>query len=1149
MSSLLSRSFFPRLSAQKAILLLFCGLVGFVVSSSAAGAQPADDHGNTRATATPITLGTPVSGVIDPAGDFDVFRLDLSEVTDPIDVWIYATGDLDSRGVLADEDGSFLADNDDSYITGRREAFSIRANLSSGIYYIVVLGYREETGEYTLHADAVTGSENTIGTATRLNLDSPTPGKIDSAGGANYFRLDIPRFMNLVIRGLNSNASLSNRGSVHGEVLDANGDAITVNIYPLGLRTPDGALRLGFGIWDDFEAGTYYVKITEPAGASFHPVPYTIHAYEDIDYREFTQSCEAATTALEYTDIDDPLYACQWHLRNREQAGHDINVEPVWEQGITGQGINVAIVDDGMDHYHEDLRANVAVAGNIDFTGTGDIFHPLEHHGTQVSGVVAAEDNEIGGRGVAPGATIYGFNFLAYGTLFSMVRSAISHAEATAVSNNSWGPRDGPGIGSAPRIWEESIEGGVTDGYGGRGIFYAFAAGNGGLRGDNANLDEIANYYAVTSVCAVNEQDTRSNYSEMGASLWVCAPSRDSREGYRGIVTTENSDRYADYFGGTSASAPAVAGVAALMRQANPALTWRDLKLILAASARKNDPANRGWEDGAVKYGSDSESDVYHFNHEYGFGMVDAAAAVELAKEWENVPPLGSTTAESGRIITRIPDAPSSGRPTTVTSTLTVGSEIDFIEFVEINASFSHVSFRDLDIELVSPSGQVSKLVESFDTLTDADDDTDFITLLGKLRFGSAKHLGEDPNGEWRLHVTDEKPLLDGLLNSWSITVYGHQSRSAAGLPSDSCVDHLGSLRQEISRAGTWADDCSSSQRSGSYSRFYSLTLPYETEVQISLTSEHDPYLYLFAGDRETGRVLLENDDIDSSNQDSRITATLDAGNYTIEATTYSAAVTGEFSLGVVPLRKVEDICRENLGLLSTRISRTGSWTASCDSTRREGSYAFYYPFTLSQEVEVQIDVTSSQDTYLYLLAGELESGEVLLENNDVTPDNHDSRISSILKPGDYTIEVSTYSAGETGDFTLTVVALPDEDDGCAEDLGVLADEFSLSSNWSEDCSSFNREGSFARFYTFTLEQQTKVQIDVASSWDPYAYLIEGPRRTGQVIDENDDIESGIIRNSRIISDLPAGDYTVEVTTYSSGVIGRFALSISSYGE
>ena len=73
----------------------------------------------------------------------------------------------------------------------------------------------------------------------------------------------------------------------------------------------------------------------------------------------------------------------------------------------------------------------------------------------------------------------------------------------------------------------------------------------------------------------------------------------------------------------------------------------------------------------------------------------------------------------------------------------------------------------------------------------------------------------------------------------------------------------------------------------------------------MTLTSQHDPYLYLIVGDRETGRVLLENDDIDSDNRDSRITATLDAGDYTIEATTYSATVAGEFSLGVVPLRKV----------------------------------------------------------------------------------------------------------------------------------------------------------------------------------------------------------------------------------------------------
>ena len=89
-----------------------------------------------------------------------------------------------------------------------------------------------------------------------------------------------------------------------------------------------------------------------------------------------------------------------------------------------------------------------------------------------------------------------------------------------------------------------------------------------------------------------------------------------------------------------------VSGVAALVRDANPKLTWRDLKLILAASARKNDPTNVGWKDGARKYGSTSATDRYHFNHEYGFGVVDAKDAVDMAKGWSNnLPPLQSSTS------------------------------------------------------------------------------------------------------------------------------------------------------------------------------------------------------------------------------------------------------------------------------------------------------------------------------------------------------------------------------------------------------------------------------------------------------------------------------------------------------------------------
>ena len=114
----------------------------------------------------------------------------------------------------------------------------------------------------------------------------------------------------------------------------------------------------------------------------------------------------------------------------------------------------------------------------------------------------------------------------------------------------------------------------------------------------------------------------------------------------------------------------------------------------------------------------------------------------------------------------------------TVTSDLTVDTKIGFTEFVEIRASFEHSSFRDLSIELVSPSGAVSKLIEEFDTLYNSG----VVRLNGQIRMGSARHLGEDPNGVWQLRVTDRVPSLEGnvsfdevAFSYWAITVYGHE--------------------------------------------------------------------------------------------------------------------------------------------------------------------------------------------------------------------------------------------------------------------------------------------------------------------------------------------------------------------------------------
>ena len=773
----------------------------------------ADDHGHSSDAATTLALGASSAGRIDPGFDRDVFKLDLSGASGTTDVWIYTTGDLDTRGWMYDANDNLLVFNDDSLIEGRETNLSLRRNLPRGVYYISVRSWLTAdgdyaTGDYTLHTEAVTDPGTAIGTATTLNLDYPAPGTVDAAGDADYFRLDLAESRNLVVHANNPFRRYYTSGlaipiePLDVTMLDSQGAEISVNILS-GFH--------GVSIEDGFSSGTYYVKVTAPASDTTYPVPYTIHAYEDTDYTGFIEGCEAATAALNNPQINDSLYGCQWHLRNQEQGGEDINVESVWAEGFNGEGVNIAVVDDTVDYSHEDLAGNINSSLSHDYGGMGGAYRPFDHHGTAVAGIIAARDNGVGVRGVAPRATVYGHNYLAGNwQQFQDINRADAMGRnrvATAVSNNSWGPPDGPWLGQATRLWELAVDSGIREGYHGKGVFYVFAGGNGGSghrenpdgtpvgghidnvrgRGDDSNLDEVANYHAVTAVCAVNDQGIRIPYSEKGSNLWVCAPSGDLPD-HPGIVTTENSDRYRNDFDGTSAAAPIVSGVAALLRQANPDLTWRDLKLILAASARKNDAANSGWEEGSRKYGVGSSADRYHFNHEYGFGMVDARAAVDLARGWTNVPPLESVDAVSQAAVTIPP--PSGSTLQTVTTTLTLDTGIRFTEFVEINTDFMHTSFRDMDIELVSPSGAVSKLAVPFNTrYYDATyvrpdgttlDGPYFVPLDGEFRFGSARHLGEDPNGQWTLRLTDHFPDLGGTLRSWSLKVHGHVSRPGA---------------------------------------------------------------------------------------------------------------------------------------------------------------------------------------------------------------------------------------------------------------------------------------------------------------------------------------------------------------------------------
>ena len=114
-------------------------------------------------------------------------------------------------------------------------------------------------------------------------------------------------------------------------------------------------------------------------------------------------------------------------------------------------------------------------------------------------------------------------------------------------------------------------------------------------------------------------------------------------------------------------------------------------------------------------------------------------------------------------------------------------------------------------------------------------------------------------------------------------------------------------------------------------------------------------------------------------------------------------------------------------------------------------------------------------------------------------------------------------------------------DDPCLDALSV---DGPVIGEWSSDCESTAR-GSYARYYRFTLDEESTVIITLKSSIDPYLYLREGAAKSGTAVHENDDVVPGTDTNSEIEATLGAGTYTIEATTYGAGEMGSFTLTVS----
>ena len=369
-----------------------------------------------------------------------------------------------------------------------------------------------------------------------------------------------------------------------------------------------------------------------------------------------------------------------------------------------------------------------------------------------------------------------------------------------------------------------------------------------GLTCWNGNMEPEQTYPYQIVVGAVNAQGSKSSYSSSSSAIWVSAPGGEfgweqdyidqqlapyglSHENFiiadvtwqpamitvdqvgcnRGytteqvtfnffnssVITSETSFHendqlnanceYTSTFNGTSSATPVVSGVVALMLEANPDLSWRDVKHILAQSARPvdselavldvaaqlcinsdcsaNSSGETHEESADILFSARdawlSNSAGYSFHNWYGFGVVDAGAAVELAGGYQQGS-LGSWRKISSSLSSSvsIPDATGFSADLNIA----ISSELS-VEAAQLDLTISHSNIADLAVTLISPSGTRSVLLTPFNIYEGSDFDS---TLLSNAFYGEAAR------GTWQVQIDDLREGNSGTITRAQLNLYGH---------------------------------------------------------------------------------------------------------------------------------------------------------------------------------------------------------------------------------------------------------------------------------------------------------------------------------------------------------------------------------------
>jgi len=780
-----------------------------------ADVQVADDVPDTDGDGTVNTLDVDDDddGVRDVA---DAFPLDASESLD-------TDGDGIGNNADADDDGDGVADAADAFPL---DAFE---------------------------------SLDTDGDGVGNNADADDDGVADAA---DAFPLDASESLDTDGDGIGNNADTDDDGDgvadqddpapLDSEIPAAPTTApqvLELNLLPQTTNTLTGTLT---SISEDNRAVVYTIETTAVLGTV------TLTDADTGTFRYQTAETESGSDSFSYRVNDglrdsevstirlslrtDPLYRYQWHLDNTGQtnfassaatAGEDLNVARVIATGYTGDGVIVAVVDDGLEIGHEDLVDNVVPDGSYDFVDAD--LDPTNadlggSHGTSVAGIIAARGwNDIGVLGVAPRASLVGLNFLESQSTDDFIVSFGGDARTADVDIFNFS------AGVYLRNFVEmdcfrktAIETNIPALRDGKGAVLIKAAGNtfrGGLSDvdrsaylqycgtDLSCHDAITDYFhrlpEILVIGALAADGQKASYSSPTSAMWVSGfggqggrhmlysgGTRESLEpaimtadrstcdgGYAGTNSplsqvynafedhtaphAENPDcNYTSIFNGTSSAAPAVAGVVALMLERNPNLTYRDVKHILAATARQVDTGfSPRALDGVTYYRWLTNGAGYPFHNFYGFGAVDAEAAMDMAGTFTADSFAAQNRTQAGDLLSTLSVTLDEGVVKSYSQQVATAGTVEFVR-VDLNVEASAANFNSLGVRLESPSGTVVTLLQPHTALL-------MSPSSGVVELAASAFYGEEAAGNWIMHLFDhdaDSQTLD--IESWSLQFF-----------------------------------------------------------------------------------------------------------------------------------------------------------------------------------------------------------------------------------------------------------------------------------------------------------------------------------------------------------------------------------------